>query len=364
MKILIMHQTIAAHDAIGADIEMMYHILNEKFDCVCYAVNAFNKQVEYIDTEEELVQYINQPTNVIIYHHSVYWKEGEEYLKKAKAKIIFRYHNITPPEFFQPYNEFHYMQCKLGREQTLRLIKEFPQAFWLADSVFNTLDLESVNQERKGVCPPFHKIEIWSEATPKEEILKQLLESKQLNLLFVGRIAPNKGHLFLIEALYWYCKNFDCDVKLHIIGKFDEGLSEYNDLIKGKIKQYGLSNNIEFIGEIDDSILLSYYLGCDVFVCASEHEGFCVPLIESQFFELPIIALESTAVGETLGLEQIVLTKSEKEFASAFKILKDNLRYVRHLREQGKKNYEDRFAYEKIEKCFLQFFNEKMGVRL
>ena len=363
MKILIMHQTIAAHDAIGTDIEMMYQILKKKYDCVCYAINAFNSHVEYISSEE-ILQYIDDSANMIIYHHSVYWEAGEKYLKQAKAQIVFRYHNITPAYFFEPYNEFHYAQCKLGREQTQHLVKEFPQAFWLADSIFNTTDLDCVEQERIGICPPFHKIEIWSEAVPKEEILKKLLESGQLNLLFVGRVAPNKGHLFLIEALYWYCKNFDCNVKLHIIGKFDSGLSGYNDIIEEKIKKYGLRNNIEFIGEIDDSILMSYYLGCDIFVCASEHEGFCVPLIESQFFELPIIALDSTAVGETLGTEQIVLAKSEENFAAAFKVIKDNLYYTKYLREQGKKNYEERFAYEKIEKCFLQFFNEKMGVRL
>ena len=52
MKILIMHQTIAAHDAIGTDIEMMYQILKKKYDCVCYAINAFNSHVEYISSEE------------------------------------------------------------------------------------------------------------------------------------------------------------------------------------------------------------------------------------------------------------------------------------------------------------------------
>lgn len=356
MKIVIMHQTVTNHDAIGNDIEMMYEILNKSFECSVYAENRFNKNVTYI-SENELDEVAKDRTSLIIYHHSVFWENGERLLKRSKCHIIFRYHNITPQEFFEPYNEFHFHQCKKGREQTLRFTEEFKQAFWLLDSNYNGEDIKNVDDSLKAVCPPFHKIESWASAVPDEKILSDLLYSKDINLLFVGRIAPNKGHLFLIDTLYNYCYYYGKNIHLYIIGKFDDGLQEYNNLILQKIKEYGLENNISFIGEVNDSILVSYYLGCDFFVCASDHEGFCVPLLEAQYFKLPIIAKRSSAIAETLGKKQVILNDSIKTYASAINVLNKDNRYYNYLQEEGKRNFLERFTFENIENKFLTIIN-------
>ena len=364
MTIIIMHQTIANHDAIGTDIEIMYHILKQSYKCYCFAQNPLNKNIEYIENEEKLVQLLDDSENLVIYHHSVYWEYGEKVLNNTNARIIFRYHNITPEQFFKPYNDFHYQQCYLGREQTNRLIEKFPEAFWLSDSEYNLQDLKQADQEKLGVCPPFNKIEEWSKCVLDEKIVKDLIESKYMNLLFVGRVAPNKGHLMLIDILYWYCSNFDNNIVLNIIGKFDEGLFGYNHEIKDKIQKYGLEDNIKFIGEINDSILMSYYMGCDAFICASEHEGFCVPVVEAQYFMLPVLALDSSALRETMGEEQLVFRGSPKQFASAVKILKDNRNIRDYLKAIGKKNFENRFSYNRIRNQFENILKERMGIEL
>ena len=99
-----MHQTVTGHDAIGNDIEAIFKLLNAQGRrCVVFANNTLNKQVTYIE-ESELDSVLQEEDNIILYHHSVYWEQGFEILKKAKAKIVFRYHNITPPAFFEPYN--------------------------------------------------------------------------------------------------------------------------------------------------------------------------------------------------------------------------------------------------------------------
>lgn len=363
MKILLMHQTVAKHDAIGNDIEAMYKILNQKHDCKVFAQNKFNDKLIYID-EDELNEIIYDKNNLVIYHHSVYWEYGEKILKKTKSKIIIRYHNITPPEFFKPYNQFHFEQCEKGRKQTTRLASDLTSAFWLAASLYNAEDIRSADKDRIVICPPFNKVEEWAVAIPDEEILKSLLYSKEINLLFVGRVAPNKGHLFLIDVLHSYCINFDSNIKLRIIGKFDSGLSGYEQKIREKINSLGLEKNIEFIGEINDSILTSYYLGSDFFVCASEHEGFCVPIIEAQYFQLPIIARNSSAVPETIGANQVVLDEDIKKYAAAINILYNNDCYYSYLRENGVKNYKDRFSYDRISKQFINIFREKIGVEL
>ena len=100
-----MHQTVTNHDAIGNDIELIGRILGENHESYVYAQNKLNKSVEYID-EDKFNEYAQDENNVIIYHHSVFWEEGFEKVKAAKARVVFRYHNITPEKFFEPYSIF------------------------------------------------------------------------------------------------------------------------------------------------------------------------------------------------------------------------------------------------------------------
>lgn len=363
LKVIIMHQTITKHDAIGNDIEEMFLVLKTKFNCVCYAENKFNDQVSYVG-EEEAINIIENRDNLVIYHHSVYWKNCEELLNNCKAKLIIRYHNITPPIFFKKYNDYHYEQCKKGREQTLNLMKKHMEALWMSASLYNTEDLLEVPKQRIAICSPFGKLEKWSRKTPDEQLLKDLIYSNTLNLLFVGRVVPNKGHLYLLEVIYLYCYNFDSKIKLRIVGKFDDGLVDYNQEIKNKIEQYGISSNVEFIGEITDSTLLSYYLGSDLFVCSSEHEGFCLPIIEAQYFKLPIVSLNRTAISETIGSDQLLLQESPLKFAAALHTLKENIEYCKFLRDKGYENYINRFSYNKCLLKFKSILMDKMEIEL
>ncbi|GAA4296441.1 glycosyltransferase family 4 protein [Anaerocolumna aminovalerica] len=363
MKIVLMHQTITKHDAIGNDIEVMFNILREKHDCKAFALNRFNDKLEYIN-ESELEEVLCDKDNLVIYHHSVNWEYGEELLRKCKCKLIIRYHNITPPEFFKPYNEFHYEQCDKGRKQTIRFAEELKNAFWLVDSYYNAEDIKNVDKNRIAICPPFNKIENWAAGIPDEEVLKALLYDRNINLLFVGRVAPNKGHLFLLDVLHSYCINYGTNIKLRIIGKFDEGLPGYNQLINNKINNYGLNQYVEFIGEINDATLISYYLGSDFFICASEHEGFCVPIPEAQYFQLPIIARRTSAVPETIGKNQIVLGDNVKEYAAAIHVLYENEQYNKYIRDNGVKNFNDRFTYMEILIIFKNILRESMGVEV
>lgn len=363
MKFVIMHETVTSHDAIGNDIELMYKVINNKHECVVFACNRFNKNVSYID-DSELDNLLQRHDTIVIYHHSVYWKYGYEKVKSAKCQVIFRYHNITPEHFFEPYNEFAYHQCKLGREQTITMLEDYPDAFWLSDSMFNAEDLKSHSQDKIGICAPFNKIEEWSKKIPDETILRNLIESPQLNIMFVGRVAPNKGHLMLLDVIRTYCAYYDNNIKLRVIGKFDEGIQGYNELVMDKIRDYGLESVVEFIGEINDSTLMAYYLGSDVMLCCSEHEGFCVPVIEAQSFGLPIIALKECAVPETIGKNQLLFSNNCWEFAAALKKLKDDMAARRLIGEFGRQNYISRFTYNEIEKKFKIEIKRMTGVEV
>lgn len=357
-----MHQTVTNHDAIGNDIEKMYQILSKRNKCYVFAVNQFNDFFDYIDMNN-LKKEIQQEDTVVIYHHSGYWKLGEEILDQCKGKIIIRYHNVTPSVFFEPYDEFGYNQCKLGREQTIELAAKFPEALWLSDSEFNRREIHNVQNDKHFVCAPFHKIENWTNTIPDEKVLQKLLYDKRLSVLFVGRVAPNKGHRFLLNIINCYHQNYDSNIILRIVGKLDDALKEYSDELLRQIHCYELESNVEFIEEVNDATLLSYYLGSDVFLCVSEHEGFCVPILEAQNCELPIIARNRCAVPDTIGWGQLLLQDDVREYAAALHEIKTNKNLVDYLRKQGKKNYNN-YTNEKLTKCFTSFMEEKVGVEI
>ncbi|MCR4649502.1 MAG: glycosyltransferase [Lachnospiraceae bacterium] len=357
------HQTVTNHDAIGNDIEIIHRILSAKHDSYVYADNQFNKKVNYIE-KEELESLIAKKDTVILYHHSGYWKEGYDILKKAKCRIIFRYHNITPPEFFEKYNEGYFNVCMEGRKQTEILCKEFPDAYWFCDSVYNSKDIVGVSEDRISICAPFNKMEEWGRAVPDEDILEALVESREKNILFVGRVVPNKGHLMLLDIIRTYISYYGPEIKLRVIGKFIEEIEGYNDIVRQKIAEYGIEDNIEFIGEINDSTLMSYYLGSDVMLVCSEHEGFCVPVVEAQFFGLPVVALSKCAVPETIGKNQVLLDSDVYRYAAAIKVITENEKYANCLEQNGIKNYKDRFSFEKISECFTKELHRMIGVEL
>ncbi|MCM1495525.1 MAG: glycosyltransferase family 4 protein [Bacteroides sp.] len=361
--IILMHQTVTNHDAIGNDIEGMYRLLSEKNACYVYAVYQLNTKVTYISMDE-LEKVIKTPETVVIYHHSGFWEQGEAVLDACMCKIVIRYHNITPPEFFKPYSELHYSQCKYGREQTERFIKKYSRAIWLSDSAYNQGEIHDIPEERLSICPPFHKIDKWRTKQPSERVLQELLYDDCLQVLFVGRIAPNKGHLFMLEVLSCYCENYDTSIVLRIVGRQDDLLKGYNEEIKQHIRCHELEGNVKFIGEVTDSALLAYYHGSDVFLCVSEHEGFCVPLLEAQSCGLPILARKLCAVPDTLGEQQLLLEEDVREYAAALHELKQNQELVDYVRKQGKRNYKTQYINEVITKRFVEFIREKVEVSI
>lgn len=363
MKYVIMHGVVVKHDAVGNDIEAMCHILNRGDNtCKVYARIHNIDTIEYIELDE-LKKELEDPEVVVIYHHSVFWKVGYDLIKQAKGPVIIKYHNITPGKFFKTYHNGAYHECKSGRRQTVTMQKELTKAFWLSDSVYNDSEIDLVPAERKGICPPFHKIEEWTKAEPDQDILSTLKAEKQLNLLFVGRTAPNKGHLMMLDVIKAYRHYYDDNIHLRIIGKMGM-IPNYDQIIRNRILEYGLSDFVEFIGEINDSTLMAYYKGSDIFLCCSEHEGFCVPVIESEYFGIPMVALKEAAVPETMGDKSLLVNKEEgpEAFAAILHTLYENSEYGKEIGRLGNENYTNRFTNKAMEECFLKEMDRALKV--
>jgi glycosyltransferase involved in cell wall biosynthesis len=226
-------------------------------------------------------------------------------LREHRGRRVLLHHNITPPEFFLPYDPEMVRICALGREQITTLRGHVELA--LGDSEFNRAELEAAGFERTGVLPIYLDFARYRE-TPSP-VLRRLLDDGRTNLLFVGRLAPNKRHDDLIRLASYWKRFVSEDVRLLLVGKLPRR-REYFDALQALMYEEAFTPwEVVFTGHVGHDDLLACYAAAHVFVSMSEHEGFGVPLVESMLMDVPVLAYQSTAVPHTLGGAGVQFTK-------------------------------------------------------
>ena len=241
--------------------------------------------------------FLDEPDDWLLYHYSVYSPDLSLFERSANRKIVI-YHNITPPGFFRGFDRRLETACRSGRWALPRL-RSCDQA--LADSDFNRRELVEAGfaEEETSVLPIFLNFDGLANNRPNEKLYRQLSEGNTTNLLFVGRVAPNKGYENLIKIFYFYHRYIDPHSRLWLVGS--STIPVYENLLRALTLQLNLEQAVTLTGRVSWADLRTYYEAADLFLCASHHEGFCVPLLESMYFDLPILAYNRTAVPETLG---------------------------------------------------------------
>jgi len=348
--VVVCHGSIVSRDAIGNDVFGMVALLARHRE-----VYVFGEYVSVTDLPRldrtQLDELIASPANTIIYHHSIEWPLGEEILRRARARIVIKYHNITPEHFFATRHPVLEAMCRRGREQTARLRAALPDALWLADSAFNLADA-GVAHDPRAVVPPFNVVEDWQRTPPSSAVLAALNESGDVNLLAVGRLVPNKGFHTLIDAVAYYRRHHGRPVRLNVVGAPTGGEDRYRGMLMRRIAEHGLDRHVRLLGQVTDEELVALYLGSDYLLCASEHEGFCVPLIEAQSLGLPLVAKDVPAVRETAGESQLLLGGDPAELAEAVAMLEENPEYRHFVIGAGLENFEHRFRRAELERRF------------
>lgn len=244
-------------------------------------------------------------SDIVIFHYPMGSPMNDAFAKLGSIRILL-YHNITPPHFFRAWDkEIH----KILSNGIAGLDALAPvTTLGIGDSEFNRTELERRGFSNTAVLPI--AIDFAHYRGVGNAALRKSYADARTNILFVGRIAPNKRHDNLLRVLAYYKRNISSAVRLLAVGKLPRretghGVTveaHYLDALTRLYSELGLEpRDVVFTGEVTHDELLAYYEASHVFVSMSEHEGFGVPLVEAMLKRIPIVACRGTAVGETLG---------------------------------------------------------------
>lgn len=246
------------------------------------------------DEVRELRDYRPRATDRVLVHYGTRIVGLDKTLSGVHRYGLY-YHNITPARFLSPYSLYMAAELELARRALPRLV--MGAGLHLAASDFSASELRRVGAREVLVVPP-----VVGMAAHPQSSGDVPAAGTQKRLLFVSRLAPNKGHARLIKMFALLRRSME-DVRLVFAGRPVVGAEEYVTELQRLSRYLRLQNQIDFTGELSVDDLAGAYRSADLFVCASEHEGFCVPIYEAMSFGLPVVAWASaeSAVAQTMG---------------------------------------------------------------
>lgn len=226
---------------------------------------------------------------------------------------ILHYHNITPAHYFAPYNAGQYRLSRVGREHLARLADGVDLA--LGVSEYNRRELEALGFRETGVMPIAVDTARVTTA-PRRPALEKILDDGLPNFLFVGRIAPNKRIDDYIRLAEQYKRYVSIEYRFVFVGRYDV-VPDYYAAVRAMIVQYDMPpDRFIFTGPVPDVDLATYYRMADVYLSLSEHEGFCVPLLEAMAAGVPILAYGAAAIPDTLAGAGVQFWPRDLEYAA------------------------------------------------
>jgi L-malate glycosyltransferase len=290
------HQVLATlgyGDAIGHEVLGIHRVLRDAGYQSEIFVETVDARLEHLTHDYRDLASFSSPDNILIHHFSI----GSRASRIAYAlpdRMVLVYHNITPPEYFVDVHPLLVRQCYRGRRELSAYAERCDLA--LGDSEFNRLELEAMGFPRTAVLPVvpgFAHLD-----GPRDRRITTAFDDERTNVIFVGRITPNKRIDNVIRYFGAYQRLFNPKSRLLLVGGH-AGFDLYHATLSDLVARLG-ATDVHFLGHVSNAELAACYDAADVFLCASEHEGFCVPLIEAFREGIPVLAYAATAVPATM----------------------------------------------------------------
>jgi len=256
----------------------------------------------------------------LLIHHFSLGSRASRMAFALPCRMALVYHNITPPEYFLGVHEQLVRQCYHGRRELLAYRTRCDLA--LGDSEFNRRELEDLGFPATGVLPvvpDFSHLDVAGDSR-----VMTAYDDEWTNILFVGRLIPNKRPDDLIRFFHAYQTLYNPRARLILAGSYG-GFDTYLAQLHALVATLGV-RDVHILGQVTNEELTALYDVADVFLCASEHEGFCVPLVEAFHKGVPVVAYASTAVPATMdGGGVLYATKDPRHVAALINgVLTDN----------------------------------------
>jgi len=290
------HQVLATlgyGDAIGHEVLGVQRVLQSAgYESEIFVETADRRLEDRTIDYREMVGEI-APEDVLIHHFSI----GSRASRTAYAlpgRMALVYHNITPPHYFVGVHRDLVKQCFRGRRELTAYIDRSDLA--LGDSEYNRKELEGLGFPHTGVLPVVPDFSHLS-GSPSQ-LLAAGFDDGWTNVMFVGRVIPNKKFETVIRAFHVYRTRHNPRARLLLVGSYS-GFERYLSMLQHLIASLG-TPDVHFLGHVSNEELSALYDVADLFLCASAHEGFCVPIIEAFHKGVPVVAYASTAVPATM----------------------------------------------------------------
>lgn len=250
---------------------------------------------------------------VLVYQASIGSAMAEFLLQRHEPKVV-NYHNLTPVSLFGVWEPGVGAELALGRQQLAELAPA--TALGIAVSAYNRGELDALGYRTTTVVPLLIDLAGFDHGIDDVTLARLRHQSDPgATWLFVGRIAPNKAQHDLLKALAVYRRVYDPAARLRLVG--GSSSHAYLTALQRFRSALQLDDAVDFVGEVSDAELAAHYRAADVFVCVSDHEGFCIPLLEAMHHRLPLVAYASSAVPETVGPAGIVLASKSPTLVAA-----------------------------------------------
>jgi glycosyltransferase involved in cell wall biosynthesis len=290
-------------DGVSISVINTYRVLSELgYDTAIYSKWRHDKCQDYFHDIRKL--HLGQK-DILIHHYSG-WSCIQDEINSQNCIKVLLYHNITPKDFMREYmDEYDDSQ---GIQQLKDNIRKYH--FILGDSQFNIEEISRItgkSTKEMDVLPIVIEFDMFRKT---ENARKS--NRKESNFLFVGRVAPNKKFEDVIEIFNLYYSRIDSSVNLFLVGN-DEYSLTYTNSLKALLSTMPCSGNVHFAGKVSDETLHNHYAEADVFLCMSEHEGFCIPILEAMSYQIPVIAYCESAIPTTMGNAGVLIFRKDFE---------------------------------------------------
>ena len=343
MEVHQFHPSVSYGDAIGSQILALQRLLRRigfRSEVFCY-----HPPLHFEGRAWQIADYAScsSSENVLLLHYSIgYPADVLAWLEQVPDRKVLVYHNITPHAYFAGVNDTYFEAARAGRQQ-LRQFSTLTEAGWGVSS-YNCRELAECGWDRLGVLPIVFDSRRYG-ARPDRKVLGRWQGG--LNILFVGRVSPNKRLEDLILTFYYLKRFVRPGAKLLLVGSAS-GMEPYLEFLQALVARLGLSD-VSFTGHVSNSELVAYYQSASVYLSMSEHEGFGVPFLESMHFGVPIVAYKAAAVPETLATSGVLITvKDHAAVAELIGLLDEDDGLRARIVDRQRERLQD-FLLERIE---------------